>query len=137
MAPPRSSGRKQTGTGSTGWVTNALQGTLPTFTTTTLGGQMLDPATSSLAASHGSLGTGSTSWWGNITGIGANTSTVLTLGGGGFATRAWCRAWPNASGTVETIVVTNSSTAPTFSCLAASTGAPANCVDFTYECAGQ
>lgn len=127
---------KQTGTGSSGWVVKALQNTAPTFTAMTLRAQLLNPATSGLAVNNGTLGTGSTNWFGNITGVGA-TTTTLTLAGGGFATRGWCRAWPNTSTAIETIAVANSLTAPTFSCLSALTGAPANCVDFTYECAGQ
>ena len=128
---------KLSGTGTLGWVADALQGTSPTFNGATLGAQVLSTASLGLSVSHGTLGTGSTNWVGNVAGVGANTSTALTLASGGFSSRSWCRATPNLSGTVETIVVTNSPTTPTFACFNATTGLAANCVDFTYSCVGQ
>ena len=128
---------KQTGTGNTGWVADALQSTSPTFTGATIGTQTISTATSGLSPNHGALGTGSTNWWGNVTGIGANNSVVLTLGGGGFLARGWCQAAANTSTTTEVIVVTNSATTPTFSCFSSTTGLGSNCVDFTYSCVGQ
>jgi len=90
------------------------------------------------SVNHGSLGTGSSNTVGNVTGIGANTSVVLTYSNSGFPNRSWCQATPNThTGAVEQIVVTNSATAPTFSCFNTTTGAAANCEDFTYWCTGQ
>ncbi len=89
------------------------------------------------SVSHGSFGTGSTNLAGDVTGIGANTSVVLTYSGTGFTNRSWCQATVNASGTPEFIAVTNSATAPTFSCFNSMTGIAANCVDFSYWCTGQ
>lgn len=126
---------KQSGTGTSGWLADALQNTAPTFTGVTLGAQSANPGASAPTASNGTVGTGSTDWWGNITTIGA-TSTVLTFSTP-FANRAWCGAGPNGAGTSDVIVVTNSKSAPTFSCFNSTTGIAVNCVDFTYECAGQ
>jgi hypothetical protein len=128
---------KQVGTGNTGWVADALQSTAPTFTGVTLGAQVVSTATSGLSANHGTLGTGSTNWSGNVTSVGANTSVVLTLAASGFASRSWCTAQTNSTATPEIIVVTNSATAPTFSCFNSTTGTAANCDDFTYGCSGQ
>lgn len=90
------------------------------------------------SVNHGTLGTGSTNTVGNVTGIGANTSVVLTFSNSGFPNRAWCHAQTNTSaGALEQIVVTNSKTAPTFSCLGTVLGTAANCEDFTYWCTGQ
>ena len=88
------------------------------------------------SVNHGSLGTGSTNLVGNITGIGANASVVLSYSSA-FPSRSWCVATPNSNTTPEYIVVTNNASAPTFSCFNGTTGASANCVDFTYYCFGQ
>ena len=89
------------------------------------------------SVSHGTLGTGSSDSVGNVTSIGANTSVVLTYSVA-FPNRSWCQATPNThAGLVEVIIVTNSASAPTFSCFAATTGAASNCEDFTYWCTGQ
>lgn len=85
---------------------------------------------------HGSLGTGSTNWMGNVTSIGANTAVTLTYGGSpGFA-RSWCIAVPNATGTPEFISPACTATTCVFSCINSTTGAAANCVDFTWQCVG-
>lgn len=126
---------KQNGTGTSGWLADALQSTAPTFTAVTLGTQTANPGVSPPTVNNGTVATGSTDWFGNITGVGA-TTTALTFNVA-FATRAWCGATPNGTGTSEVIVVTNSKTAPTFSCFNSTTGIAANCVDFTYECVGQ
>lgn len=86
---------------------------------------------------HGALGTGSSNTVGNVTTIGSNTSVVLTYSNSGFPNRSWCQATLNANTISEHIVVTNSATAPTFSCFNTTTGAAANCDDFTYWCTGQ
>jgi hypothetical protein len=90
------------------------------------------------SVSHGTLTATSTDYSGTITGIGANTSVVLTFtgpAGAGFITASSCTA--NAvGGTPQFVTVTNSATAPTFSCFAAATGAAANCVDLNYACPG-
>src|SRR5262249_13251232 len=98
--------------------------------------QIID-ANGTPSVNHGSMGTGSINWWGNVTSIGANTSVTLTYANSGFTNRSWCQAIPNAGATPEIIYLTNSSTAPVFNCLNSTTGAAANCNDFTYTCAGQ
>jgi hypothetical protein len=104
---------------------------------TTLGAQAQVISGGTPSPSHGSIGTGSTNWVGNITGIGANTSTVLTFSTT-FANRSWCFAQPNSTSvSVQVIVVTNSASAPTFSCFTTSTGSAANCNDFSYQCVGE
>lgn len=86
--------------------------------------------------SHGSVGARSTNWVGNITGIGANTTVTLTFVPA-FPNGSWCRADPNSIGTPEIISNTTlSASVPVFSCINSTTGAAANCVDFTYECIG-
>lgn len=88
------------------------------------------------AAGAGSVATGSRDRAGTITGVGA-TSTTLTLGTTNY-TRAWCTAnFNNHSVAPEIIEVTQSLTAPVFSCYNSTTGAAANCNDFTYHCALQ
>lgn len=90
------------------------------------------------SVSHGSLGTGSSNLVGNITGVGSFTSTVLTFSNSGFPNHAWCFATPNGhTVTAQFIEVTLSKTAPTFSCFTTTTGAAANCDDFSYQCIGQ
>lgn len=90
------------------------------------------------SVNHGALGTGSSNTVGNVTGVGANTSVTLTYSNSGFPHRSWCQAATNThTGLVEVIIVTNSATAPVFSCFAATTGAASNCEDFTYWCTGQ
>jgi len=89
------------------------------------------------SVNHGSLVATSTDFAGTIAGIGA-TSVVLTFtgpGGSGFGTTSQCVVTP-IGGTPQLITVTNSATAPTFSCFAATTGAAANCVDLNYHCVG-
>lgn len=89
------------------------------------------------SANHGSLGTGSTDFAGNVTGIGANTSVVLTYSVA-FPTRSWCFAQANSTSVaLESIVVTNSASAPTFACFSVASGLAVNCDDFSYECLGQ
>jgi len=85
---------------------------------------------------HGTLAVGSTNCVGAVTGVGANTSVTLAFSG------AWdhapsCAFAMNSSATPEIIIVTNSATAPTFSCISTTSGNPANCVDFSYHCLGQ
>lgn len=86
---------------------------------------------------HGTLCGTATDFAGTITGIGATSVTLTFTGphGAGFATAAVCTVTPVGS-TPQLVTVTNSATAPTFSCFAAGTGAPANCVDLNYTCVG-
>lgn len=87
------------------------------------------------SVNHGSLGTGSENTQGNVTGVGANTSVVLTFAGTPWANRSWCHAQLNTDTVAgQYIIVTNSATAPTFSCFLA--GVASNCNDFSYWCTG-
>lgn len=95
------------------------------------GGVTLSPGTPT--ANHGTLGTGSTDSWGNVASVGAFTSVVLTYSRA-YTNRSWCTATPESAN--QFIRVTRSASAPTFSCFD-TTGAAANCGDFTYSCAGQ
>lgn len=84
--------------------------------------------------SHGTLGAKSSNTVGNVTGVGANTTVVLTFSQP-FRNAAWCQAQLNTD-TIggQYIIVTNSKTAPTFSCFLA--GVASNCNDFSYWCTG-
>lgn len=86
---------------------------------------------------HGSLSATATDYAGTITSIGASavTLTFTGPGGAGFATATVCTATPIGS-TPQLVTVTNSATSPTFSCFAATTAAPTNCVDLNYTCVG-
>lgn len=138
---------KGSGAGNTGWlpaggaVTTAgsnlsLSGqtlavsSTPTFSGSVTVGSHTCKASAPQSVSHGSLGTGSTDCWGDVTGIGANTSTILTYSTAA-ANRSRCTAQP--TGGVQVIQVTNSASAPTFSCFDMA-GVAANCVDFNYQC---
>lgn len=103
-----------------------------------LGHQIWFSAVAPTSVNHGALGAGSSNTVGNVTGIGANNAVTLTFSDGGFPNHAWCQASFNThTGAVESMVITNSTTAPIFSCFNTTTGAAANCEDFTYWCSGQ
>lgn len=99
------------------------------------GAQVISGGTPS--ANHGSLSTGSTNFSGDVTSIGSFTSVVLTYSAA-FANRSRCIAQPqNASVVLETMTVTTTASAATFSCFNTLSQVAANCDDFTYICTGQ
>lgn len=85
---------------------------------------------------HGTIDLTSTNCVGQDASIGSNTSVVLTFSGT-WPHKVWCSATPLSTSTPENIVPTTVTTsAVTFSCINSTTGSAANCVDFSYQCAG-
>jgi hypothetical protein len=99
------------------------------------GTQVAVISTKTPSASAGTLSTNATDYRGQISAINAHT-TVLTFGDTGFSDTSCSVIFGDGTLGVG-VSVTNSATAPTFSCFTTSTGAAVNCTTLDYICIGR